>query len=336
MEQVDVVAVMGTCIPERGKHGVHIAQRTGRTFFPAHRIAVSPDPVDEAQALAAWADGPGGAVVEFPASVAPTEIIGRFAHPTSSASLVGLVCVVDAPHLLDDIARDDYLVHRSPDGDRVFRARALATVTQIEYATTVVLINWDALSTPELSTMLALISALSPRVRTRLHPSPYDAPEQTTPLTAVQDRPGWIALLNDDFEPHMTDDRVSALRFQSVRPFHPARLEKLLDTQIEAGAFGSVLRSAGFCRLATRPGVTAHWEHVGSMLSLPPVSRDDELEDDEEMLAAGQDIALFGLDLDRPALARAFGDATLTDEEFAQGPAVWMTYDDPFPAWAVA
>ncbi|MGI6878870.1 GTP-binding protein [Microbacterium sp. gxy059] len=335
MDQTDVVAVVGTCAPERARCATDLARSTGRVLFPALRVSMAADPVDEALALAPWAAAEG-AVVEFPPAIAPTEIIGRFADPGSPARLVGLTCVVDAAHLLDDLGRDDYLVHPLPGGSRRFRARALATATQIEYATTVVCANWDALPTPELSVVLAVVSALGPRARIRLHPAPVDAPELSDPPASAQDRPGWIALLNDEHDPHMTDSRVRTLRYQSLRPFHPERLERLLEDRIGTGEFGAVLRSAGFCRLATRPKVTAHWEQVGDMISLPPVSTDDDLAEDEELLAAGQDIAFIGLDLDDRALVRALDDACLTDDEFAAGPDAWAALADPFPAWAEA
>ncbi|WP_221584828.1 GTP-binding protein [Microbacterium sp. G2-8] len=332
MDQVDVIAVTGTCTPERARYAAQHAETSSRTLVTAARIGMSPDPVAEAQALIPWTDQPGGSVVEFPAAIPPTEIIGRFAHPASTGRLVGLTCVVDAMHLLDDLAREDYVVRPGEDGDREFRSRALATATQIEYATTVVLAGWEPLPTPDLSVVLAVVSALSPRARIRLDPAPFPAPEVAVPMPAVQDRPGWIAVLNHDFAPHMTDARVAAAHIESTRPFHPARLSLLLD-EIEQGRFGTILRSAGFCRLATRPGVTAHWEHVGAMLSFPPVASDGDLGDDEELLTAGHDLAFFGLDLDRAALGRALDAASLTDDEFAAGPDAWATYEDPFPAW---
>ncbi|WP_029150433.1 GTP-binding protein [Microbacterium indicum] len=333
MTPTNLIAVVGTCAPERAQYAGRLAARTGLAHLPLARLAMSPDPIDEAEALAPWSHEQGGAVAELPPAIAPTAIIGRYARADSPVRLIGLVCVVDAAHLISDLARDDYLTVWGSDGERMHRARALATATQIEYATTVVLANWESLATPDLSTVLAIVSALGPTARIRLDPSPYPAVELATPITQVQDRPGWIGLLNDDHEPHMTDRRVSAFRYEAARPFHPARLEALLDDRVEPGDFGTVLRSAGFCRLATRPGTVAHWEHVGSMLSLPPLSDDGDIGDDEELLAAGQDIAFFGLDLDRPALVRALDAACLTDAEFAAGPDAWRSYEDPFPAW---
>lgn len=330
----EVVAVVGTCAPERASFARRFAEHTDRSLHTAARIAMSPDPVDEALSLAPWS-GDRGAVIEFPPTVPPTEIIGRFAEPDSPARLVGVTCVVDATHIVDDLLREDYVVQRFSSG-RVHRARALATATQVEYASTIVMAGWEQLSTPDLSLMMALVSALAPRARLRLHPFQGIAREVPVPQPDAQDRPGWICLLNDDHAPHMTDDRVSAIRYQTTRLFHPVRLRRLLDEELERGAFGTVLRSVGFCRLATRPGTTAHWEHVGSMFSLPPVAVDEDLGADDEMLAVGQDVAFIGLDVDAAALTRALDDACLTDEEFAAGPIVWRTLSDPFPAWATA
>lgn len=333
-EAPSVVAIVGTCPPERAGYARHFAHRTGRTLHTAARVAMSPDPVDEALALAPWS-GHRGSVIEFPPTVPPTEIIGRFAHPGAPARLTGMICVVDTAHLIDDLLREDYVVQRVGHA-RVHRARALATVTQLEYASSIVLTGWDALSTPDLSQMMAVVSALAPRARLRLHPAPAPAPEIDVAQPAAQDRPGWICVLNDEHTPHMTDPRVSAMRYQSTRLFHPGRLRRLLDGGIEKGEFGTVLRSVGFCRLATRPDTTAHWEHVGTMFSLPPVGTDAELGEDGELLAIGQDIAVIGLDLDQPALTRALDAATLSDQEFAAGPEAWSRFADPFPAWAGA
>lgn len=330
----DVIAVIGACAHERAAYASHFAARTDRTLHTAARVGMSPDPVDEALALAPWS-GDRGAVVEFPTAAMPTAIIGAFAAPDAAARLTGLICVVDAMHLIDDLRREDYVLQPSPAG-LVHRSRALVTAAQIEYATTVVLAGWEPLSTPELSTAMALLSALAPRARMRLHPVPATAPDAPVTLPRAQDRPGWIALLNDDHDPHMTDTRVRAVRYQAARPFHPARLRRLLDRDVEHDAFGMVLRSAGFCRLATRHGATAHWEHVGRMFSLSPASVDDELDDDDELLTVGVDVAVIGLDLDVPALTRALDDACLSNAELAAGPSAWRAYADPFPAWSEA
>lgn len=338
MDAVDVIVVVGACGPERRSYARRLARLTGRAFFPASGLTGSPDAVREAAALASWTDPAAGAVVELPGEVAATELIGEFADAEGRTRLLGLVCVVDAAHVLDDLHRDDHLPLRdAADGLAApLVARAQLMVAQIEYASSIVLVNWASLATTDLALIMALLNHLSPRARLRVHREVAEGLEHGESYSVEQDRPGWLGLLNDDFDPHMTDRRVSALRYEQARPLHPGRLERLLDDRIEPGEFGRVIRSAGFCRLATRPGIVAQWEHVGRVISLTPVAIDDRLEDDEELLALGQDLAIIGLGLDHERLIAALDEAALTDAELAAGPAEWAAFPDPFPAWATA
>ena len=337
MDAVDVIAVVGACGPERLRYAKRLAQLTNRAFFPASRLAGSPDPAQEAAVLASWTDPAAGAVVELPDEVPMPELIAAFADQEERARLIGLVCVVDAAHLLDDLHRDDYLPLRDADSGIAapLTARALLTVMQLEYASTIVFVGWEAVPPAELATIMALVSHLSPVARLRLHGRTVERVQATAPYTPGQSRPGWVSVLNGDFDPHMTDARVSAFRYEQVRPLHPGRLMILLD-RIGDGEFGVLVRSAGFCRLATRPHVVAQWEHAGQMFSLNPLAGDDRLADDEELLAVGQDLALIGLRLGHDRLASALDDAALTDAELAAGPAVWAGFADPFPVWQTA
>ncbi|QCU77048.1 hypothetical protein E7744_01530 [Citricoccus sp. SGAir0253] len=343
MNDVDVLAVVGTCGPERSRHALRLAAVADRTLVPAWRLRLAPDPVDEALALAPWADRPAGAVVEFPADTRVLELIGAMTAPGSRTRLSGLVCVADAMHLLDDLRRDGYAARprtTAPGEDAgaatEYMAHALLTVTQLEYASMIVLVNWENLATPNLAALMALVSHLSPHARLRLDHGPLAVPDRDEAYTATQERAGWVAVLNGEHAPHMTDPRVGKLHYEQVRPFHPGRLERFLDDRVDTGEFGTVLRSAGFCRLASRPGVVAAWSHVGHMLSLEPLAADGALAEDEEVLAVGQDLAFFGLDLRADALRTALDEACLADAELAAGPAAWRTYPDPFPAWAHA
>ncbi|WP_336632732.1 MULTISPECIES: GTP-binding protein [unclassified Microbacterium] len=337
MDAVGVIAVVGACGPERLRYARRLAQLTNRAFFPASHFAGSPDPAQEAAVLASWADPAVGAVVELPDEVVATELIGTFADQAEHTRLLGLVCVVDATHLLDDLRRDDYLPLRDADSGIAapMTARPLLTVLQIEYASTIVFVGWEALPPVELATIMALVSHLSPFARLRLDRRAIEDVSATDSRAVEQPRPGWVSMLNGDFAPHMTDPRVSAFRYEQVRPLHPGRLMTLLD-RIEAGEFGTLVRSAGFCRLATRPHVTAQWEHAGRMFSLHPLVGDDRLTDDEELLAVGQDLALIGVHLDLERLTSALDDAALTDAELAAGSTAWAGFPDPFPAWQTA
>lgn len=335
MKHVDVIAVVGACAPERARYADHVASATGRRLLPATRLVQSMDPIDEAVVVTCATDAYSRAVVEFPSTTSAVELIGALTDSMLPLELSDVVCVADAAHLLDDLAADDFVASASTDfdGDIEYTARALLTVTQIEYASLVVLVNWETMSTPDLSMIMALVSHLSPHARLRLFRGSEDAPAGASPYTAAQDRAGWISVLNGEFDPHMTDPRVSAFRYEQIRPFHPERLKNVLDERVEPGGFGSMVRSSGFCRLATRPRITAQWEHVGRTLAFHPISTDDSIGVDDEAISVGQDLAIVGLDLDSAGLAAALDAASLTDAEFAAGPAVWTRFRDPFPAW---
>jgi G3E family GTPase len=162
------------------------------------------------------------------------------------------------------------------------------------------LVNWASLDTPDLSTVMALVSHLNPHARLRLdHPEAHLMPllHAHSPVHAGA---GWVKMLNGTFDPHMTDARVSAVRYEQARPFHPKRLQGVLNERFDSGECGTIVRSSGFCRLATRPGITAHWNHVGTMISFSPLAHDDERHADDELLA---------------------------------GPQAWLAFADPFPVW---
>ena len=351
MQPVDVIAVVGACAPERAAYAQRLATATGRGILRAARLAIEDAPLEAASELAPGMAPRSGLVIELPAETPAHEIIGTLAAHDASTRLMGLVCVADAAHLLRDLQRDDYvsrLVREHPshghdggepsaDGTLVeHTARALLTVTQLELASSIVLVNWTGLDTPDLATTMALVAHLNPRARLRLDRRDLDPRTLLFAHGPEHDGAGWVRLLNGAFDPHMTDRRVSALRWEQARPLHPERLQRLLDDRIEPGHFGTIVRSAGFCRLATRPGVTAHWDHVGRMIALAPLAVDGALDAEHEPLALGQDLALIGLDLDHAGLLAALDAVALTDDELLAGPEAWAAFRDPFPTWPVA
>lgn len=160
-------------------------------------------------------------------------------------------------------------------------------------------------------------------------------------------------MLNNDSDPHMTDPRVSALHYEQLRPLHPGRLSELLMYRFESGEFGQLIRSAGFCQLATRPEMTLQWDHVrrtisfhlasawdvGSTTNRTGASTHTDTASDPgglELLAIGEDLAFIGLDLDHDRLVPALDEVALSDDELAAGPGAWRHYPDPFPSHETA
>lgn len=336
MDQVDVVAVVGACGPERQRYAMRFASHTRRTLIPASRFEQEAEPALAAASQVPWADQPAGAVVEFPSTVPTSEIIGALTDPEGATRLIGVLCVVDAGHLLRDLSVDDFLVsERDALGKATdYVARASLTVTQIEYASTIVLVGWETVPTPELATIMALVSTLAPQARLRLDQGGTDQITHERALTAGQDQAGWMSILNGEADPHMTDPGVGAFRYEQLRPFHPERLSEVLMQRFDTGEFGQVVRSAGFCRLATRPRTVLQWDHVGRTIAFHIVS--EHHEPDDELHAVGQDLAFIGLGLNQTALTAALDRAALSDDEFTAGPTAWAGYADPFPASVTA
>lgn len=344
---VETIAVVGACSPERHHYAETLARRTHREFFPAIRLSASPDPLDEAAAVVPWA-GDRGAVVEYPTMCLASEIIASLYRERPLVRLTALICVVDASHILRDLSDDGYLRRPralSEDTDNAaIIARATVTVTHIELATMIVIVNWEKMPTARLSLTMALLSHLNPVAKLRLFRTDdepwerYAAPLSDAPLAPERDSPGWVRILNGEYSPYMEDPHVTSIRYEQILPFHPERLESALD-RIDNAEFGTVIRSAGFCRLATRQRHAALWDHTGHMISFEPLPSDGieaAAQTGDACPSLGEDIAFIGLDLLPRELARALDSALLTPAELDAGPMVWAIFTDPFPAWSTA
>lgn len=336
MKHIDVIAVLGTCAPERHLYAQQLAVATSHIHIPAERLSLSKNPSQEAAMLAPWTNISDGAVVELPSDASTTALIDALGQENTKTQLSAVLCVVDAMHVMDDLATDDYVpaVYDAEGNATVYAARALLTVTQMEYASTIVLMNWENLDTQDLSTLMSLVRHLAPLADLRLHQPDAATPLTREPYYPTQLRTGWASLLNGTAQPGLTDPQVSAFRYTNPRPLHPERLKRTLDEQIESEDHGFVVRSAGFCRFATEPMTTIRWDHVCHTIAFHDVAVNENIKTASDTEGAGQDLAIIGLDLDHDALAEALDQAVLTHEEFAAGPEWWSTLPNPFPAWA--
>lgn len=335
-----VIAVIGACAPERRSFAERIADQRWAQLVPAQQIEQDPTAAEKVLQQVSQSTQPGSVVLEYPLQNPALHIIGELADITTAGELTELVCLVDAVHLLSDLGSSEevQLADYGHDAEAVYASRAELMVTQIEYASTVVLVNTEAMSAYELNRVLALISHLSPKAHLDLaEPTGYRRPRPGLGgFTMEQTSAGWVSLLNGDFAPRFQDTSVVALRYEQLRPFHPERLDALMRQLLKHHAAGLLLRSAGFCHLATRGHITAHWNHVGSRLSLFPAAFDHQYGAEDEPLAFGQDLALIGIDLDPQKIIAGLDAAALTDQELTGGPGLWATFTDPFPEWSTA
>lgn len=243
MSGLGSIAIMGACEPERRAYGRALARVLGCRHVTGIELLSGRSGADE-----------GPRVIDVPLVVPPSQAAAMVEEEHGDA----LLCVVDARHMVDDL-RDDAPLIADAEGLVPLGqpgSRALHTAQGLEYATMTVLVNWEQLPTEDLSLLLALAAHLGPRARLRLSRGPADdiaGSRRAAP--PAHGRPGWVAALNGEHRPTMTDGRVRTARYEQIRPFHPGRLRLALDERLEAGECGVLLRSVGFCRLATRPRV---------------------------------------------------------------------------------
>jgi len=306
-----------------------VARRHARAQRCAHVTAsvLRRASVNDAAAFVRDIPATGRLVVEIPADAAVEAAIGAFTDD-ECVRLAELVCVVDAGTFFEDLMAEDYVAASYADGT-LYVARALRLVQHVEHASTVMVTGWGSVETRDLSILLATLSHLAPAARISLERSAATA--TPAPHSEQVHQPGWVHVLNEEHDPHMRDARVTAFRYERLRPFHPGRLHRLLNDEFGSGRHGAIIRSAGFCRLATRPGLVGRWDQVGQMISLEPLARDDD--SPTPPLALGPDLAFIGIDMDAVALSGALDAALLDDEELLTDVRTWMRFADPFPQW---
>ncbi|MGO1181635.1 MAG: GTP-binding protein [Micrococcaceae bacterium] len=315
-----VIAVVGTCEAERREYARSAALAHLRLLVPAEELSRDASAVERALGLAAMTGLLDGLVVECPDDHCVPALIGELADPDSGARLQEVVCVIDAAHLLPDLAPARH-------SDRTSRQRATALVELLEFSSAAVVVNHDHLAPRERARVRRLLAGLNPTLRW-IDDDGSLVPGESLP--AVQDRAGWIRLLNDEHPTTGTHDGVTVWRYEQLRPFHPERLKTALERIFTSEEHGTVVRSVGFCHLASRSHVTQLWEYSGRSLSLSTLGYDQQVVAADEVLAWGQDVAFIGLELDVPGLSAELDQAVLNDAELTAGPEAWRGFSDPF------
>lgn len=240
-----------------------------------------------------------------------------------------VVCVVDAPHFIDDLCSGEALIDDAAPGDDRGDpgARARQAAHFVEAASVVVFVNWERLDTSRLSELMALASHLSPTARIRLAHSAERDIRGIDSRGVWQERAGWLRALNAEHDPYMVDPAVGTFRYEQLRPFHPGRLATVLERELGPERVGLVVRSVGLCRLATRVNTLARWEHVGSSIWIDPLPADEGWD------ATNQEIVFTGMRLSGERIEAALDSAALTDAELVAGPSAWRGFADPLPRW---
>jgi G3E family GTPase len=269
------------------------------------------------------------------------------------ARLDTMVTVVDASTFVDEVRSPDELRDRGgAAGEEDARTVADLLLEQVEFADVIVLNKTDRADGARLDRTEALLRRLNPGAEIvraehgRVEPRRILATGRFD-FERAAEQPGWAReLVRENVSPETEEYGISSFVFRARRPFHPARLARV----VERGLRG-VIRSKGLLWLASRHDLAAQWSIAGPQLTLDPagfwLAADADREVDEELRAAAeaewvepwgdrrQELVFIGVSMPAEAIARALEGALLTDAELAAGPQAWAALADPFPVWEV-
>ncbi|MFM5199397.1 zinc metallochaperone GTPase ZigA [Aeromonas caviae] len=271
------------------------------------------------------------------------------------ACLDTMVTVVDAYNFLRDYGSQDSLNARGESlGDDDQRTVVDLLIDQIEFCDVLVLNKVDLITTIERERLMAILRSLNPRAHIEI------AEFGKVPLERVLDTglfdfeqasraPGWLQELRGMHIPETEEYGIRNFVYHARRPFHPQRFFALVGRE-----WPGVVRSKGFFWLATHPTLAGNWSQAGAVArhgvagywwAAIPAERWPQDPDSVALIRhkwddlvgdARQEMVFIGIDMNEAELRAQFDACLLTDQEMAQGPQIWTTWNNPFPGWEVA
>ncbi|GLY02691.1 MULTISPECIES: GTP-binding protein [Actinoplanes] len=282
----------------------------------------------------------------LPPVIEPEDVADACDHP--ALRFDSYVTVLDTADFLDDLSTDDDLrdrdLHAADDDSR---AVAQVVARQVEFADTVVV--WGR---PEADRVTATARLLVPWATVVAVPDTDGTAELTRRLRRTgrhdPDAPGMIGRALESMpigvhDPHGSCG-VSAMLFDSRRPFHAGRLHEALP-EITTGT----LRGRGQMWIASQPDIAVGWESAGQGISLGtlgrwldalPAQRWSEVSALRRLTAdvtwdpyygdRRTALAFVGLGMDTADLHDRLAGCLLSDVELAAGADTWSALPDPF------
>ncbi|MFH8567443.1 GTP-binding protein [Streptomyces sp. NPDC017993] len=277
----------------------------------------------------------------------PMPVAATFAFPRDDGATLGdlarldtMVTVVDAAGFLPELTGGDGLAERGLDQyEDDTRTVSDLLMDQVEFADVIVLNKTDLVDTETVLRLRATLTRLNPAARIIPARRGRVAPAEVLgtgrfDLERAQEAPGWVRELNGDHVPETEEYGISSTVFRAGRAFHPGRLWHFVTEDLDSGRYGDILRSKGFFRLATRPGIAGLWSQAGAVARFEPSGMEDAGgepgADASEEYRYGQELVFIGTHLRPEPLHAALTACLLAADEPDPAAA-----DDPFPAWGI-
>jgi len=268
------------------------------------------------------------------------------------ARLDTMLTVIDGKAFLQDYSdAEDLHDRKAALNEADDRTVTDLLIDQIEFANVIVINKCDLIGTKERERLEAILLSLNPAARIVM------AQHGRVPLDEVLNTglfdfdkaaaaPGWLKELRGSHTPETLEYGISSFVYRARRPFHPERFWEQMGLE-----WTGVLRSKGYCWVASRDQYCCEWAQAGGVCHLRPAGRwwgdvpREQWPDEPETLAfiqerwdktwgdRRQEIVIIGIDIDRDALIKALDECLITDQEMALNKSGWATLPDPLPKW---
>lgn len=268
------------------------------------------------------------------------------------ATLDTMVTVVDAFNFLRDYNSEDDLKGRGLNlNDEDEREVVDLLVEQIEFANVIVINKADLVDRDDLRRLILILSRLNPDaslVLAEFGRVPLDKILNTKmfDFDKASAAPGWLKELRGEHTPETAEYGITSFVYRARRPFHPQRFWDFVSRERP-----ELLRSKGFCWLASRPQYIGLYSQAGGSTRVEPLGiwwadvpreewdMDDETRAgvnaqwDEETGDRRQELVFIGAGMDEARLRDELDECLLTDDEMQMTDDEWRTLDDPFTQW---
>jgi len=269
------------------------------------------------------------------------------------ARLDTMVTVVDAVNFMRDYLEAQSLKDIQAElGEEDERNIADLLVEQIEFSDVILISKVDLIASDELENLTGILKTLNreaeiiPMVMGQV---PLDKILNTGrfDFAKAEQAAGWLQELRGTHTPETEEYGISSFVYQARRPFHPQRFFDYLHR--DDWQNGTLLRSKGFFWLASRPEWVGTWSQAGGTMqhgcagrwwaSVPKEQWQSDYVADimaqwqEPFGDCRQELVFIGQNMNKSKAVAELDHCLLTDEELADGEAVWRNYPDEFPLW---